>query len=607
VTFERPDAWWLLALAAPLVALHLHLRRRHVVEVSSVELWRGLLDGRAGRGRFRKLRDASALALLLAALVAFTGAAAGPVTGTAASAGRRLTIVVDASASMCARAKGRLPRLLQAAADVDDMDFRLAPQDELTVWLVDERPHVVLGPSRARDAATNANWMQRRSLARADIGAATKLAMESTRGGTTVVLTDALGCEALDGFDWKGADVRIGAVDAGYRSSNAGIVAFDVDPADANRAVVRVAITDGSPTPLPLVLTSAGKELSRATLTYDAAGVATASLPLGEAARKGGLVTARLDSIDAYHGDDFAPDDVAELMLPATKPLAVAVVADKPSPFLVEALRAMPDVVDLAKTTLVAPNAPASAFAGADVVIADGVAAPAGMPSLAFLATGKSVEKPLLWGVGTHAVLAGVDLSPLRIAHAVVLDVAAGETPIVATSAGAVGVAGETNGVRRVALGFRPDASTLPLEAAFPLLVRNALRWLAKPSDAQRFVVAGEPWPDGDGALVPYPAPGGPYVVRTPTGAETVVRWIPPKGFHLSPQTPTNFPSASEVVASLDDRHLDRDTRERHAPLLAAVGAALLALGALVVPRPRTSKPRVEIVAAAHEPLVASR
>jgi hypothetical protein len=45
VTFERPEAWWLLAVAAPLVALHLHLRRRRLVDVSSVELWRGLADG----------------------------------------------------------------------------------------------------------------------------------------------------------------------------------------------------------------------------------------------------------------------------------------------------------------------------------------------------------------------------------------------------------------------------------------------------------------------------------------------------------------------------------------------------------------------------------
>src|SRR6185436_15575737 len=138
-------------------------------------------------------------------------------------------------------------------------------------------------------------------------------------------------------------------------------------------------------------------------------------------------------------------------------------------------------------------------------------------------------------------------------------------------AAGAVGVVGETvvanvGGVRRVTFGFRPDASTLPLEAAFPLLVRNALRWLARPSNAPRYVVAGEPWPDGDGAVVPYPAPGGPYTMKSPTGAMTAVRWIPPKGFRLSPATPTSFPSAASVVGSLADRSADRDTRKRHAP-----------------------------------------
>jgi hypothetical protein len=126
--------------------------------------------------------------------------------------------------------------------------------------------------------------------------------------------------------------------------------------------------------------------------------------------------------------------------------------------------------------------------------------------------------------------------------------------------------------------------------------VRNALRWLAKPSTTPRYVVAGEPWPDGDGAVVPYPEQSAPFpperfggapLVRTPRGDETVLRWIPPKGFHLSPKTPTTFPSASDVVASLDDRRLDADTRVRRAPLLAAIGAAFLALGAALLPRPR--------------------
>jgi hypothetical protein len=600
LTFERPDAWWLLALAAPIVALHLHHRRRRVVEVSSVELWRGLVTGSAGRGRFRLLRDALAMAFVLAALGAFTASAAGPVTGSQASGPRRVVIVIDASPTMLASIDGHEQPFVAALRRAWEAESRLASQDEMCVWLATERPRVIVEPRHPRAGSYgsafnsigyNAGpWPAGPSPS--TLVTTTRLAIRSVRGSsalptTVLVLTDPVGADSLKDIDSSGVDVRLGVISGPREPQNAGIVSCDVDPSDSTRLLVRVVTTDGSPTPRTLALWGRDNtELARTTLTFDASGGATATLPLGEVEHSGGLLEVRLEP-----WDDFGWDDRVLLMLPATKPLAVAVVSDKPSPFLVEALRAMPDVADPAKTTLVAPNAPASSLDGVDVVIAEGVAAPAGKPSLTFVGAGPRVaEKPLLWGVGTHALLAGVDLSPLRIERAVVLDVAAGETPIVASAAGTVGVVGETDGMRRVTFGFRPDATTLPLEAAFPLLVRNALRWLAKPPAAPRYVVAGEPWPDGDGALVPYSAPWGSSVVTTPAGASTVVRWIPPKGFHLSPATPTKTPSAADVVASLPDRHGDSDTRQRHAPWLAAVGAALLAIGAALL---RTSRPAV--------------
>jgi len=594
LTFERPDAWWLLALAAPIVALHLHHRKRRVVEVSSVELWRGLVAGGVGRGRFRALRDALALAVLLAALVAFTASAAGPVTGTSASAARQLSIVIDTSASMNARGDRFSPTRRHEAVDAAPAaQLRLAPQDKRTLWFAGERPRVADALGSAAAAAT---------LAPRCVAETTRLALLAARGGTVLVLTDAVGAETLRDLDSKGLDLRVGVVDAGASTKNAGIVACDVDPANPAQILVRVATTDGPPSTRTLVLTAAGKELSRTPLALDADGNATATLSLGDATKAGGLIEVRLDP-----ADDFVADDAAGLMLPAAKPLAVAVVSDKPSPFLVEALRAMPDVADPAKTTIVAPGAPATAFVDAYVVITEGVAAPSGKPTLTFVGAGPRVaEKPLLWGVGTHAILAGVDMSPLRIERAVVLDPATGETSIVASAAGAVGVAGEADGVRHVTFGFRPDATTLPLEAAFPVLVRNSLRWLAKPPAAPRYVVAGEPWPDGDGALVPYPAPGGPYTAKSPTGMTTVVRWIPPHDFRLSPATPTPAPSAESVVASLPDRHGDADTRKRHAPWLAAVGAALLAIGAALLPKARPAE-RPTVVAPPEDVLVASR
>jgi hypothetical protein len=263
----------------------------------------------------------------------------------------------------------------------------------------------------------------------------------------------------------------------------------------------------------------------------------------------------------------------------------VAVVAAaSPSPFLVEALRAMPDVVDLDRTVLARPDAEPAAFAEVDVVVADGVEPPEGRPALVFAAPGRVVERPLLWGVGRHPVLEGADLAPLRIERAALLSPAEGETAIVASASGAVGVAGERDGVRRVTLGFAPDASTLPLEAAFPVLVRNALAWVAAPARAPRFVVAGEPVPGGDGEVVALPQPAGPRALWLPGGAVTAVRWKRPQEFRLSRGETAAGPSAMEAIAALPDRRAQAPQR-RYAPWLAAAGSGLLVVGAMFLRR----------------------
>ena len=578
MTFEHPQAWWLLAIAAPILLLHLHLARRRVVEVSSLELWRGLVPDRAGRGGLRRLRDGLALAFVLAALVAFAASGAGPVTGSPPSPPRRLAIVLDASASMTARSASGRSRFDEARDAAVAALAKAAPQDDVTVWLAGEDAVVAVEPTHDAGKAAAALGGLAPTLAPPGLASATRLAVRAARGvsgrpATVLVLTDAVGAGSLRDTAGGEVDLRVGVVDRDRVASNAGIVAFDVDPADESRLLCRVATTDGPPSARSLEFAGVSVPLD-----FDATGSAAATLPLGALRRTGGLVEVRLRP-----GDDFTQDDSARLMLPALSPLAVAVVAAIPSPFLVEALRAMPGIADPARTVLVAPGAPASAFEGIDVVIADGAPPPPGRPSLVFGAGTRRADRPLLWGVGAHPILAGVDLAPLRIERSALVDPAPGETTIVASAAGAVGVAGDEGGVRRVAFGFRPDASTLPLEAAFPLLVRNSLRWLAQPAVAPRYVVAGEPVEGGDGAVAPLPGPGGASTLRVPTGAVTTVRWVAPMGFRLSPPAPAAALSPDEAVGLVPPRADDRDTRERFGPRLAAIGAVLLAVGALLL------------------------
>ena len=322
--------------------------------------------------------------------------------------------------------------------------------------------------------------------------------------------------------------------------------------------------------------------------------------------------------------DDFAEDDTARLVVRAARRLRVAVVAAQPSSFLVAALAAMPDVVDAGAARHASPGATAEALGEADVVVAEGAEAPRGVPSLVFVADAARIaERPLLWAVGEHPLLRGVDLSPLRIERAAVLDPLPGEVVVAASTGGPVIVAGERAGARTVTIGFLPGATTLPLEAAFPLLVRNSLRWLARPPLLPPWLAAGEPIatseplrPDlrevvmdepgadaprtravRDGAIdavAPLPPPGGPYALRlhAPGGPhETVVRWAPAPGFRIGTDVPAPYPTPAAAVASLPDRRHLRDTLERHARAFAAAGASALLLGAALLGIGRRAAP----------------
>jgi hypothetical protein len=291
----------------------------------------------------------------------------------------------------------------------------------------------------------------------------------------------------------------------------------------------------------------------------------------------------------------------------------------------VDALRAMPELVDAGRAVAVGRDAPAETLAGIDVFVSAGTPpanAPAGRPVLLFDAPGRSVARPLLWGVGSHPVLAGADLAPLRIESAQVLDVGPGERVLVECAEGPVVVAGESDGVRRVRVGFPTDASTLPLEAAFPVLVRNALRWLVRPPLLPPAVRAGAPlvtteplpsvdrvWIEGPGDLpprpvrvrdgsiaeaAPLPPPEGSRVlrVRLPAGdLVTAVNWFPPEGFLAPPETAPP-PGPAEAAASLPDRRGNADTRERWDSACALAGVLALVAGSLLL-GPRRNVDRV--------------
>lgn len=630
MTFLRPDAWVAALLALPLVLLHLRWRRRRDAEVPSLALWRDVAAGATGRRGMRRVEEAAQLAALVLALLCLTAALMGPVLGDPADAPLRRVIVLDASASMNARSGGG-SRFDEARAAADAAIAKLGPGDEVVVWTASERPRVVVEPTGDLAAARAALAALRPTLERSGVAGTldvVRVALRRADAWDALVLTDAVGAATLRGVERRGVAIGVAGRSA---ATNVGLADAWIDA--ESRVRVRVVRTDGGAAACVLRLLRDGAETARTPVVPDEHGSADATLPLGEAARTGGLVEVRVASgdDDAAGGafDDFPDDDAAWFVLAPPPRLRMALVAPveggvpAPSPFLLGALRAMPELLDAEGGIAAAPDAPAAAFARCDAIVAEGAlppGAPRDRPSIVFgVRPGdgglRVALRPALWSAGSHPVTDGADLEPLRIDRATVLDLAPGERAILECAEGVVAAAGETDGVRRVRFGFAPDATTLPLEPAFPVLVRNALRWLARPPLLPPAVRAGGPvataeplppverlWFAGpadlpprpvlvrDGAFfetAPLPPPGGSRTMTVrglPGDPQTAVNWFPPAGFRLVPAQSV-LPDAASAASALPDRRGNADRRRPLAGWFASAAAALLAVSLVFLRR----------------------
>lgn len=631
MTWARPEAWWLLLVLLPLAASYLHHRRRRRSTVSGVFLWREL--GSAGRGvrGLRSLRDGWQLLLLAAATILTVVALAEPGVRVPETEPARWTLVLDATTSMAARdagTDGRTSRLAVARSLLPRVLARASAADETLLWVVGSRPELRVLPAPVEEAAFDQLDDLGQAPAEGSLRRAVKLAL-SERDGLDVpeerhlvVLTDADGVERLTGLPTDGASVSVVRVGPALPSN----AAVTVEREREGELEVRVRATDGAPGARRVLVTfrpelGAARRLTEQLVEPRGGADEVLTLP---APTEPGVVWAELQP-----SDSFTEDDADALALADRRPVAVVLVAaEGASPFLVEALRAMPDVVDPARARLAGSEVPRAVLDAADLVVVDGTPpayVPADLPRLDFRARGgEEVVDPLLWSVGTHPVLEGVDLSPLRLERAVLLVPAEDEQPLIATAEGTVATVGRgtEGGARRIRLGFRPDATTLPLEAAYPVLLRNAVEWLVQRPPAVERLRSGEPlWAVADrsgdleavrfvvrGAeprllesggerlpLVPEKPFGGPLDVGLgPPGREvpSVWTWAPPADFSLGRDTTPDRHAPDRVLEALPDRSGPRRTSREYGHWAALAAAALLVVGALLGRRP--DAPRTE-------------
>jgi hypothetical protein len=535
----------LLVLAAGGVAAGLfYLKVRPPrVNVASLLLWRRVLDQTRELTWWERFRRAVSLALTILVAVALALAIARPGPSAAAASRGRLLIVLDSSWSMTARVERGGTRWERAVAQARALAASAAGDP---VALATTAHGLVEGPTT--DTA----------LIETTLGTLEPSGGEGTAwprvGGTDRVhfFTDGAIARPLD------ADVIVHSVHE--PAPNVAITAFSVRaPAGAGARAeaylevanysaderdVRVVVTRGTAVILDESVTMTPDEAIRQVIPLDAAG------------------DPRLRARVTAAGDALGIDDEAVAWFGEADPLDVTVVSANPGA-LALLLQRTPGV----RAQFVAP---AQYVPGAgDVVVFDRwapeepparaalVLAP---PPVAWLPGDRAPEGQPRWtSTSDHPVLGGVD--PTTIDIDIARGVSAELDAIALSQAGTplVGVA-ESATRRLVVVGFALEESNLAFSPAFPVLVMNALEWLARPV----LTPARKPGP----LLLPASVtrvvtPEGRALPLRPAGDRVLVT-LPAPGLYLVESGPARSVVSVNVgepeVSNLGRSHLDAST-----------------------------------------------
>ena len=491
-----PLALGFVPVLAVITALYLLRLRRPETGVSSLYLWRSLLRDQEANAPWQRLHTSLLLLLQLAIAAALILALARPWAVTPVSGGRNLVLVVDTSASMGATdgaAGNGETRLGEAVRAAWARIGTLPENGSATIIAATDHAEMVAPATADRTVLRRALDGLHAAPTRTDLAPALALA-----AGLADALPDP---EVVIYSDGRFPDPR-----RGLPPLAAALHFVPVGHTGANQAVVdlRLGRTAGTLVLSAQVL-NAGPDPVTRRLDVDLDGVAwagrTLTLPPGETTAvqledvplAAGVVHARLSGADA-----LATDDEAWAVNRLAEPAPVLLVSDG-NRFLQNALVLLPNVT-------LTRSAPAdyAPLLTATLTVFDRVVPSTTLPAgnLLFVAppvstalfgvtgvltgptplldsapaTGASADPAA--GASGDPLLRFADLSDLHIASAVHLERPPWGRVVLDSDAGPLIVAGEVAGRRVAILGFDLHDSDLPLQPAFPLLMRNLVGYL---------------------------------------------------------------------------------------------------------------------------------
>jgi Mg-chelatase subunit ChlD len=506
VTLGASAALWLLLAVPLLVLLHMLRVRREARVVSSVLFWQHAVRDLQTRFPVRRLERSLLLLLQVVAVTLLALALARPSLTLPGAAGPALVLVLDTSLSM--QATDVPPsRFARAQAEALALLARGGSGRPAMVVAAGPRPRIVHDLSRDATALAAAIRRLRPTDGRADLEGAVELAAAQRAEGRAVevVLFTDRPWPATPGVTVHQVGTpapNVAITRAAVRVGDDGQDALLVEVANLGpqprRARLRVAWPDGTTTEGRLALPAE----ARTVRVWPA--------------RSDGVVRVVVRAPDGQPlGDALPADDAAEVVVgDALRPRVLLI--GPGNPFLEAALDALP-----VREVRRAARADPAAWGAFDLVVLDRTP-PMALPPGRYIVVGTVPEGLPVSRTGRaqglvvtraeegHPLLRAVDLVGTRVDEAAVLRPRAGQ---VLAEGGVPLLWLFEDGARRVLLvPFDLARSDLPLSPAFPLLLANAVEWLAGPVEV----------PAGEAPLLPA-IPGSVLLVG-PDGRSTPVR-----------------------------------------------------------------------------------
>ncbi|MDQ7780185.1 MAG: VWA domain-containing protein [Planctomycetota bacterium] len=538
MNFSNPEAFWLLLLALPLIALYLVKKRRRRATVASFVLWERAVAGLSVAARRQWLGRLASLLLHLGVLLCTILALAGPVPA-ADGRGRDIFLVLDVSASMQAREEGaRLTRFERAIEGLHRAAASAGARDRTCLVICAEMPSVP-APLGTEPQEIVTRLERLRTLKPRDAGADLTAAIDLVE---RLRAADRL----LQGEPDRDAFIVVASDDPAAATmspppSNAAVIAINACPGADNAGIVRVSAQWISKEtvsvfyrlvwfgkgPRDLELTAYFEpdpavrddpaprtEVARIKTHADKEGKIEGVFEFSAASA--GRIEFALSPRDALDADNSA---ALHLRTGPPRPRIVLAASDvPPSPgrdglsdrqYAAAALAALGNAIDRERSVVVSPELVAGfrdnagSLANEDTVVI--VCSPSPglggkrlrMPEMKgtwrVLTFGACLDAPdegrsdlreisppagsLVWNE-LHAITKGVDLSGISVSSTMALRPDGAETTLAGSGDLAAAVAGSKGGGKYVWFGFALQETNMAGQPSFPLLVRNSIDWL---------------------------------------------------------------------------------------------------------------------------------